>query len=204
MIGFVKKWNSLDKSLKKILNKEFPKGWESTSNKVAELSYSVLKSDGKLRTCQDVHCDSKKAFAYTKAKATTKFGFSIIVGVEDYSFLDFVNDNKGDYQLRRVCICRGDVLMLRGDIPHRGVENAADHEHYRIHVYCDPVGIKAEDKIGKDTTIPAFTHKDFSGPYVYDFGSGSWTCPYVTNVDNDSSDDENIIHDGEHVGTTPV
>ena len=194
----------MDKSLKKLLNKEFPKGWESTSNKVCELSYSVLKSDGKLRTCQDIHCDSKKAFAYTKSKAGTKFGFSIIVGLEDYSFLDFVNNNKGDLQLRRVCISRGDVLMLRGDIPHRGVENAADHEHYRIHVYCDPVGIKPEDKIGKDTTIPAYNPSKFSGPYVYDFGSGSWICPYPIDDDNDSSDDEDIVHDNVDVGMTPV
>ena len=197
----------MDKSLKKLLNKEFPKGWESTSNKVCELSYSVLKSDGKLRTCQDIHCDSKKAFAYTKSKAGTKFGFSIIVGLEDYSFLDFVNNNKGDLQLRRVCISRGDVLMLRGDIPHCGVENAADHEHYRIHVYCDPVGIKAEDKIGKDTTIAYDKYSsgyEYPGPYVYDFGSGNWIQPFPIDNYSGTSDDEEMVDDEEDMGITPV
>ena len=51
------------------VKKEFPKGWESTTNKVAKLPYSVLKSEGKLRTCRAVHCNSKKAYAYSKAKA---------------------------------------------------------------------------------------------------------------------------------------
>ena len=46
---FVKEWNMLDNSIRTLLKKEFPKGWESTTNKVAELSYSVLKCEGKLR-----------------------------------------------------------------------------------------------------------------------------------------------------------
>ena len=73
----------------------------------------------------------------------------------------------------RVCIQKGDVLMLRGDIPHRGVKNAVDHEHYRLHVYCDHVGMKAEDKIGKDTTLPYSSKYKYPGGYVYDFASGS-------------------------------
>ena len=138
----------LDKSIRALLNKEFPKGWELTSNKVAELSYSVLKSEGLLRICQAVHCDSKKAYAYSKAKAGTKFAFSLIVGIEGHSFLDFVNEG-AVHGLWRVCMQKGDVLMLRGDMLHCAVENVVDHEHYRLHVYCDPVGIKAEDKLGR-------------------------------------------------------
>ena len=198
MIAFVKEWNSLDESIRKLLNKEFPKGWESTSNKVAELSYSVLKSEGKLRTCQAMHCDSKTAYSYSKAKASTKFGFSIIVGIEDYSFLDFVNKEGLTNALHRVCMRKGDVLMIRGDIPHRGVENAADHEHYRLHVYCDPVGIKAEDKIGKDTTIAYDKYSggyEYPGPYVYDFGSGSWIKPFPTDNCSNTSDDEEMVND---------
>ena len=192
----------MDKSIRALLNKEFPKGWESTSNKVAELSYSVLKSEGKLRTCQAVHCDSKKAYAYSKAKAGTKFLFSIIVGIEDYSFLDFANEG-ADHGLWRVCIQKGDVLMLRGDIPHRGVENTVDHEHCRLHIYCDPVGIKSDDKIGKDTTITYSSTYKYPGGYVYDFASGSWIQPYDS--DNYStSEDEEIVNDLEDKGITLV
>ena len=44
--------------------------------------------------------------------------------------------------------------MLRGDVPHRGVENVVDHEHYRLYVYVDAAAIKKKDVINKDTTVP--------------------------------------------------
>ena len=44
--------------------------------------------------------------------------------------------------------------MLRGDVPHRGVEIVSDHEHYHMHEYVDPDAIKKKDFINKDTTVP--------------------------------------------------
>ena len=99
-----------------------------------------------------MHCDAKREWVYSTGKIT-KFPFSIIVGVEDMSFIDFVVEREKG-KVRRVCIQRGDLLLIRGDVPHRGVENVIEHEHYRIHIYCDAAGIKKEDKIDKDTTIP--------------------------------------------------
>ena len=174
-----------------MLKKEFPKGWMSTPKQSAELSYSVLKSDGKLSTTQDVHCDSKKAWSYSNAKATTKFPFSILVGIEDLTFLDFVNI---DNYIPRVCIQRGDLLLVRGDIPHRGVESLADHEHYRVHVYCDPVGLKEEYKIDKDKSVPVHMELEYPGGYVYDFASGKWVQNFENEYDS-MSDDDSLIDD---------
>lgn len=39
--------------------------------------------------------------------------------------------------IARILIQRGDVLFIRGDIPHRGCENHASHTHYRLHAYVE-------------------------------------------------------------------
>ena len=94
--------------------------------------------------------------------------------------------------------------MLRGDIPHCGVENAVDHDHYRLHVYYDPVGIRAEDKIGKDTTIAYSSGYKYPGGYVYDFASGSWIQPCPSDNYSSTSDDEEMLNNEEDKGITPV
>ena len=109
---------------------------------------------------------------------------------QDLTFLDFVNI--GNY-IPRVCIQRGDLLLVRRDIPHRGVENVADHEHYRVHVYCDPVGLKEEDKIDKDRSVPAELDCEFPCGYVYDFASAKWVQNF--NEYDSMSDDDSLIDD---------
>ena len=39
----------------------------------------------------------------------------------------------------RVLIERGDIFLMRSDIPHCGCENFTDRTHYRIHVFCEEV-----------------------------------------------------------------
>ena len=56
--------------------------------------------------------------------------------------------------------------MVCGDVPHRGVEITADCECYRIHVYCDPTGIRSEDKIDKDHTVSADLEMSYPGIFL--------------------------------------
>ena len=32
---------------------------------------------------------------------------------------------------------RGDIIIFRGDVAHRGVKHDGDYNHYRLHCYVD-------------------------------------------------------------------
>ena len=101
---------------------------------------------------------------------------SLLIGIESLSFLDYISvSNDGRDVPQHIAIQRGDVLLLRGDVPHRGAENVAEHEHYRVHMYIDPAGIKEKDVISKDTTVPVeINTSGATGPYVYDEVCAKW------------------------------
>ena len=179
LVSYVKEWNDFERQLTNFITFHLPKGWIKSGEKSVELSYSILKSDGKLERTQEWHCDSKNAWHYQQGSGTSsnvKFPMSLLVGIESLSFLDYISvTTNGTDVPQRIAIQRGDVLLLRGDVPHRGVENVAEHEHYRLHVYVDPAGIKKKDVIAKDTTIPVdINTSGATGPYVYDEVCAKW------------------------------
>ena len=116
---------------------------------------------------QDVHCDVQEAFKYQK-KAKI-FPFTIFIGLEKYLFIDYVFMDTKEHD--RVTICRGDVLFLRGDIPHCGTENMTSHDHYRIHAYVDPPGLKEDDKSDPNETVNT-TYEVPMAPYFSAFKDG--------------------------------
>ena len=177
LMSYVKEWNDFDRQLINFLKIHLPNNWIKTGTKSVELLYSMLKSDGKLETTQQWHCNSKEAWHYQQSSNTNvKFPLSLLIGIESLSFLDYISvSNNGTDVPQRIAIQRGDVLLLRGDVPHRGVENVAEHEHYRLHVYVDPAGIKKKDVISKDTTLPVeINTSGATGPYVYDEVCAKW------------------------------
>jgi len=99
------------------------------------LDFTMLKSDPNLKLCQDAHNDFGIEYA---SKGKADFDFVIIVGVEEYSFLD-IKPCADDEEPMRVLIERGDIFLMRSDIPHCGCENFTDRTHYRIHVFCEEV-----------------------------------------------------------------
>ena len=179
LMTYVKEWNKFDTQLMNFLKIHLPKGWIKSGERSVGLSYSMLKSDGKLERTQQWHCDSKDAWHYQQTSSTNnnvKFPMSLLIGIESLSFLDYISvSNNGKDVPQRIAIQRGDVLLLRGDVPYRGVENVAEHEHYRLHVYVDPAGIKKKDVVGKDTTIPVeINTTGATGPFVYDEVCAKW------------------------------
>ena len=46
--------------------------------------------------------------------------------------------SQGEINPDHVLIERGDVILVRNDITHRGCKNLTDHEHFRVHCFCDP------------------------------------------------------------------
>ena len=150
----LQEWNNLEQSLIDILHtNNFPK-----DQYPFDLNFSVFKSEPNLSIAQHAHTDS--AFAYSYGK-NTRFQFSIMIGIEQSSFLDvFIQRENGPH---RVCYNRGDILFVRNDIPHRGCENLGDYEHHRIHVITIPRNLP-DDPEGK-TQLP-----------VTDFPSAPFWC----------------------------
>ena len=142
----------------------FPRG-----SAPSKIKFSILKNDRGLTTPQDVHCDSMQAWGYDKSD---KFNISVLIGFEKHSFLDVMSkDGSPPY---RFCIERGDMLFLRGDIPHRGCETTCDHDHYRIHAYLDPSYKASESKKKTDYDQTVKTKIDFGHQPYYSPETNMW------------------------------
>ena len=83
---------------------------------------------------QSVHCDNAKEGHYSKHH---KFPVDVMIPIsyKDDTFLDI--RPSGTNRNVRVLLRRGDLLVFRGDVAHRGVENPAEEPQYRLHVYVD-------------------------------------------------------------------
>ena len=118
-----------DRLINLITNNDFQHG---ENHACGEMKYSVIKSDGDLAIPQDPHCDIDQPYSY---QTKNSFPFVVVIGIEQYSFMDIEFNQRGI--IARILIQRGDVLFIRGDIPHRGCENHASHTHYRLHAYVE-------------------------------------------------------------------
>ena len=118
---------------------------------------------------QPWHCDVASENKYQGCK---KFPFNIIIGVSDIAFLDIVPPSSGSPV--RVLIRKGDVLIFRGDVVHRGVEYKFNKTmdktilNFRLHCYIDP---KTTDDGAAyirpvDKTYPNYKTYDSFDPYA--------------------------------------
>ena len=85
---------------------------------------------------QAVHCDNATEGTYSRH---TKFPVDVMIPIshDHDTFLDI--RPSGTNKNIRILLRRGDLLVFRGDVAHRGVENRSKTTHYRIHVYVDHV-----------------------------------------------------------------
>ena len=82
----------------------------------------------------------------------------MIIGLEEYSFLDV----KFAEEPMRVCLAKGDVLLVRGDCLHRGTEFTFSEDrrtqHLRGHVYIYPHTFRREQGVTYiNDEYPTFT-----------------------------------------------
>ena len=82
---------------------------------------------------------------YQYGSNTKVFHMVPMVGVEENSF---INCKPVGSQMQRVLIERGEVFIMRNDIPHGGVENFSQYDHYRLHTF---VKVKDWNSLGWDT-----------------------------------------------------
>ena len=83
---------------------------------------------------QGVHCDNAYEGDFSQHY---KFPVDVMIPIsfEDDTFLDI--RPSGTNKNVRILLRRGDLLVFRGDVAHRGVENPSDKTHFRLHVYVD-------------------------------------------------------------------
>ena len=93
-----------------------------------DLQFTLLKYDPNLATPQSTHIDNKPAHT---VKSRNKSNFAAIIGVEHQTFLGI--KLAGAINHERMLIERGDVMLVRNDISHRGCENLTDYEYFRVH-----------------------------------------------------------------------
>lgn len=159
----IRNWNNLENKLTTWCN---DKNNLPTLGQPWHLKFSAFKTDKCMNHPQAYHLDvGPKAYCYKKSF----FPFSMMIGIEDYTFLDYkdLDDN-----CIRVCLQRGDMFLFRGDVPHGGTENSANHVHYRIHVYVDSDRVPDKLVSNEAETIP-FVSEDHV-PYVYDESLTTW------------------------------
>ena len=119
--------------------------------------YSILKSDSCLVKCQRAHTGVDKPFSQ---KLNKPFSFYVFIGIERYGFLDILLDSKDDLP-RRVLIERGDILLLRSDIPRCDCENLINRRHYRLEAFCSHIIGDGFDSTPIPINFPVGTHYDF-------------------------------------------
>ena len=83
---------------------------------------------------QAVHCDHVAEESYGNCGL---YSLNCVVSISSKpdTFLDIRPLKTGCWE--RILLLRGDVLLFRGDVAHRGVEHKGSCTHYRIHCYCD-------------------------------------------------------------------
>ena len=120
-------------------------------------AYSILKSDPVLIKCQEAHFGVDQQFSH---KLNQLFSFNVFIDIERYGFLDILLDCKDDLP-RRVLIERGDILLLRSDIPRCDCENLINRKHYRLEAFCSHTIGDGFDSTPIPINFPVGTHYDF-------------------------------------------
>ena len=129
--SLIAKWSQLEKQLREILSQMYKRDIK----RQYKFQFTVLKSLPRAPN-QSVHCDHVGEGMLT---STTSIFYDlnifISISLQEDTFLDLRPVKSSKWY--RVPVSRGDVIIFRGDIAHRGVKHDKDYDHYRIHCYAD-------------------------------------------------------------------
>ena len=64
------------------------------------------------------------------------------------------------YTLTRISIERGDVILVRNDIAHRGCENYSDSVHHRIHCFIELINDTLKGQVVKANGFGSYPYYD--------------------------------------------
>ena len=129
--SLIAKWSQLEKQLREILSQMYKRDIK----RQYKFQFTVLKSLPRAPN-QSVHCDHVGEGMLT---STTSIFYDlnifISISLQEDTFLDLRPVKSSKWY--RVPVSRGDVIIFRGDIAHRGVKHDKDYDHYRLHCYAD-------------------------------------------------------------------
>ena len=131
--SLIAKWSHLEKQIREILSQIY----KLKIKRQYKFQFSVLKSLPRAPN-QSVHCDHVGEGMLTSTTTTPIFydlNIFISISLQEDTFLDLRPANSSKWY--RVPVSRGDIIIFRGDIAHRGVKHDKDYDHYRIHCYAD-------------------------------------------------------------------
>ena len=129
--SLIAKWSQLEKQLREILSQMYKRDIK----RQYKFQFTVLKSLPRAPN-QSVHCDHVGEGMLTSTTSTFyDLNIFISISLQEDTFLDLRPVKSSKWY--RVPVSRGDVIIFRGDIAHRGVKHDKDYDHYRIHCYAD-------------------------------------------------------------------
>jgi len=125
------RWSQLEKQIRKILSQMY----NCEIKRQYKFQFTVLKSLPNAPN-QSVHCDHVGEGMLTSTTPTFyDLNIFISISLQEDTFLDLRPAKSSKWY--RVPVSRGDIIIFRGDIAHRGVKHEKDYDHYRIHCYAD-------------------------------------------------------------------
>ena len=123
------------------LGRQIKKFLKAFSSFGYNLTFVRLESHEKC-PAQAVHCDHAAEGVYRNSDGMFNMNAIIPISSLDDTFIDI--RPLGTSRWMRILLRRGDLLLFRGDVAHRGVEHKYPYTHYRIHCYCDMQGCSRE------------------------------------------------------------
>ena len=129
--SLIAKWSDLEKQIREILSQIY----KCKIKRQYKFQFTVLKSLPHAPN-QSVHCDHVGEGMLTSTTSTFyDLNIFISISLQEDTFLDLRPVKSSKWY--RVPVSRGDVIIFRGDIAHRGVKHDKDYDHYRLHCYAD-------------------------------------------------------------------
>ena len=127
------KWGELENQLRTLLSSIYSK--KINGNRRYKFRFTCLESLPHT-PYQSVHCDhTYEGHFHNSGKEFDDLNLFISISSKPDTFLDIrpVRTSKWYH----IPVSRGDIVIFRGDVAHRGVKHDGDYNHYRLHCYVD-------------------------------------------------------------------
>jgi len=131
--SIIGKWGELEDQLRTLLSSIYDT--KINGNRHYKFQFTCLQSLPHT-PYQSVHCDhTYEGHFHNSGREFDDLNLFIATSSKPDTFLDIrpVRTSKWYH----IPVSRGDIIIFRGDVAHRGVKHDGDYNHYRLHCYVD-------------------------------------------------------------------
>ena len=131
--SIIGKWGKLEDRLRTLLSSIY--GKKINGNRHYKFQFTCLESLPHT-PYQSVHCDhTYEGHFHNSGREFDDLNLFIAISSKPDTFLDIrpVRTSKWYH----IPVSRGDIIIFRGDVAHRGVKHDGDYNYYRLHCYVD-------------------------------------------------------------------